>query len=136
MSDVRFSSSLALSRTTTAARATPPSGGQRFRAALASTADTVLGSVESMTSFLPGARTVATAVRAGVSSPSPAVGAATGGGGSPGAAGTALETQADQAMGLLQLQQQIGLEQQRFQTISNVLKARHDTAKSVIGNVR
>lgn len=135
MSDVRFSSSLALSRTTTAPRATPPSGGQRFRAALASTADTVLGSVESMTSFLPGARTVATAVRAGVSSP-PAAGPASGALGGLGGAGTALETQADQAMGLLQLQQQIGLEQQRFQTVSNVLKARHDTAKSVIGNVR
>ena len=42
----------------------------------------------------------------------------------------------DDALALLSLQRQIGLEQQRYSTLSNVMKARHDTAKQVAGNLR
>ena len=48
----------------------------------------------------------------------------------------ALSQSQDQTMELIELQQQISMEQRQFSTISNVLKARHDTAKSVINNVR
>jgi len=39
-------------------------------------------------------------------------------------------------MQLLELQQRISLEQRQYMTTSNVMKARHDTAKQVINNVR
>jgi len=39
-------------------------------------------------------------------------------------------------MQILGLQERVREEAQRFQTISNVMKARHDTAKNSIGNVR
>ncbi len=42
----------------------------------------------------------------------------------------------DDTLALLSLQRQIGLEQQRYATLSNVMKARHDTAKQVAGNLR
>ena len=49
---------------------------------------------------------------------------------------TMLQSSQDSAMELLALQSEIGMEQQRFTTLSNVMKARHETAKAVIGNVR
>lgn len=42
----------------------------------------------------------------------------------------------DQSMELLALQQQIQMENQRYTTLSNVLKARHETNKSAISNLR
>jgi hypothetical protein len=48
----------------------------------------------------------------------------------------ALQQQADNSMHYLQLQQQIQEETRAFTTISNVLKARHDTVKNAINNVR
>ena len=119
-------------------RPTPPSGGARFHEALAATSSTLVATVESVASLVPGARVVATAVRGALSeaSPSASVGLPRSDAQLPASSGGILATAADDAMGLLALQQQIGLEQQRFQTASNVLKARHDTAKAVISNVR
>jgi hypothetical protein len=37
---------------------------------------------------------------------------------------------------LLALQEEIQQENRRFTTVSNVLRARHDTAKAAIGNIR
>jgi hypothetical protein len=48
----------------------------------------------------------------------------------------AMRTQADDNMRFLQLQAQIQAENQRFTTLSNVMKARHETAKTAIGNIR
>ncbi len=42
----------------------------------------------------------------------------------------------DQSMELLALQQQIQMENQRYTTLSNVLKARHETNKNAISNLR
>lgn len=42
----------------------------------------------------------------------------------------------DQSMELLSLQQQIQMENQRYTLLSNVLKARHETNKNAIGNLR
>ncbi len=39
-------------------------------------------------------------------------------------------------MAFLELQQQMQSENQRFTTLSNVLKARHETAKNSINNIR
>lgn len=43
---------------------------------------------------------------------------------------------ADSAGQLLELQQQMELEQRQYQTMQGVMKARHDTTKAVIQNVR
>jgi hypothetical protein len=42
----------------------------------------------------------------------------------------------DMNLELLGLQEQVQQENRRFSTASNVLKARHDTAKAAIGNIR
>jgi ACT domain-containing protein len=49
---------------------------------------------------------------------------------------TVLNQQAESSLYYLQLQQQIQDENRAFSTISNVLKARHDTVKTAIGNIR
>ena len=43
---------------------------------------------------------------------------------------------ADQNMYYLQLQEQMSQESRNYSAISNVLKARHDTMKNAIGNIR
>ena len=42
----------------------------------------------------------------------------------------------DMNLEMLGLQEQVQQENRRFSTASNVLKARHDTAKAAIGNIR
>jgi hypothetical protein len=42
----------------------------------------------------------------------------------------------DQAMYFMQIQQMMQQENRTYTTMSNVLKARHDTVKNAIGNVR
>ena len=37
---------------------------------------------------------------------------------------------------LLALQQQVQQENQRFSTVSNVMRAKHDTAKAAVSNIR
>jgi Mrp family chromosome partitioning ATPase len=137
------------SRTLSSARATDPTSGQQFRAALARTTASALAGVERMLPFVPGGVSTTAAVRAtgspgtggsvgdvgaglAASPGSPGVGA------SPGtvSAAAALQDSGDQALELIALQQRIGLEQRQFTTISNVMKARHDTVKNLIGNVR
>ena len=51
------------------------------------------------------------------------------------AGNVSLDQQSQQTAALLQLQQQIGAEQRAFTTMSNVMKSKHDTAKSVINNM-
>jgi hypothetical protein len=56
----------------------------------------------------------------------------------PGAAGIdgVMAESASQNMYFLQLQQQISAENRQYTALSNVLKARHDTLKNAIGNIR
>ena len=69
-----------------------------------------------------------------------ALGAAAAAGPAGGGAGTTVEAmlQDGQAsnMQLLALQQHIQQENQRFTTLSNVMRAKHDTAKAAVSNVR
>ncbi len=118
-------------------RTTPAPASDRFREALADSAAGLLSGVESVSGFLPGGSALTAAVRGGASA---------GGGASPEATGSsapaeasmssALRDNASQTLQLLELQQQMAMEQRQFTTVSNVMKARHDTAKSVINNVR
>lgn len=121
-----------LSTVPTTPRATAADAGDQFRAALALGATTVLAGVERVAPFVPGSVATPLAIRsAGAESGVAAT--------SAGLSGDPLAAAGDsgnQALELLALQQRIGDEQQQFTTVSNVMKARHDTAKNVIGNVR
>ncbi len=124
----------------TAARVTPRPAGERFRDALGQGASDLLTGVEQLAGLAPGGSVLTAAVRGAASA---AQGGATASAEGPGGAGTtpggmssALADSTSQSMQLLELQQQISMEQRQFTTVSNVMKARHDTAKSVINNVR
>ena len=49
---------------------------------------------------------------------------------------TALSQTANQNLYFLELQERMSAESRNYSTISNVLKARHDTVKNAIGNIR
>lgn len=61
-----------------------------------------------------------------------------GGGGASGGGGIEASLQQAQEMNLyyLQIQQQVQQQNQTFSTLSNVMKAEHDTVKNAIGNIR
>lgn len=127
----------------TGTRMTPSPASARFRAALESTASVVLSGVEAAAPVIPGGNVVAASIRgqqAGLGSgdgESPEhPGGTPEGGNQPGGMDGMLQTQADDNMRFLQLQARIQQENQRFTTLSNVMKARHETAKTAIGNIR
>jgi len=132
----------------TAARVTPPPT-RPFRQILDAGAGAVLTGAESATRQLPGGPILAAAFRSGVAPGGGVapVAASTGGMSLPeGSSGTAAGEsglldgapldEADQALYYLQLQQQISAESRAYTALSNVLKARHDTVKNAIGNIR
>jgi hypothetical protein len=124
---------------TSAGRATPETPDHAFRGMLEDGASALLSGVESATSVLPGGAAISAVIRGAVS------GGGEGGlGGGVDAEGgstaqtlqDALARQADTQMQYIQLQQQMQDENRRYTTLSNVLKARHETAKTAIGNIR
>lgn len=143
-----------------APRPTPVPPRIQFSEVLARGATTLVQGAESAVTSLPGAPLVATALRGGPSVPAmqpshpvttpegPGAGAAgTLGGGLTGAgagsAGTGtsgidqtLAQSQDMNMYYLQIQEQVNQENRTFSTLSNVLKAEHDTVKTAIGNIR
>jgi hypothetical protein len=129
----------------TTPRATPPSGGRRFRDGLGGGARALLAGVEGAAAFVPGAALATAAIRAPQGGSVGAVSAGLGEGAeAPGASPSAtlpplgdnLRLQVDQSLHYLQLQEQISSENRRFSALSNVMKARHDTAKSAINNIK
>jgi len=132
-------------------RQTPLPAGRRFAEALAEgVAVLARGAGEVFATALPGGAIVAAATR----ELGPQGGGEAGGGGArpegpggveetAGGGGTGVEDywklqQQSQDFNLqfLQLQENLSMENRRFSALSNVLKARHDTAKSVIQNIR
>ena len=71
-----------------------------------------------------------TAGTAGIASGSPAGGAENGG------VEAALNQSANQNLYFIEIQERISAESRSYSAISNVLKARHDTVKNAIGNIR
>ncbi len=131
----------------TAPRLTPLPATRRFRDALGAGAGVLLDGVESAAGFLPGGAAVTAAIRGagagGVAGTGSALSSGTGSGGpgagagsSPESAQSILSQTADQSMQYLELQEQISAENRRYTALSNVLKARHDTAKNAINNIR
>jgi hypothetical protein len=75
---------------------------------------------------------------AGLASPPAALAAAAGASGSPATANVAtlMEQGLASNQQLLALQMQVQQENQRFTTVSNVMRAKHDTAKAAVSNIR
>jgi hypothetical protein len=75
---------------------------------------------------------------AGLASPPALLAAAAGASGSPATGSVETLMQQGQAsnLRLLALQQQVQQENQRFTTVSNVMRAKHDTAKAAVSNIR
>ena len=98
----------------------------------------LLDGVEQAAGLVPGGGAVAAALRAGQRAQGAGTASISGGGTTQTTSDpeSVLAGSQAQAMELLEMQQQISMEQRQFQTVSNVMKARHDTAKAVIQNVR
>ncbi len=133
------------------ARVTPSPAGRRFREALSDAGNALLSGVE-VAGGLLGSPVASAAVRGGVGASEGALSGGASGGGAehpeapgggvgagPSASGTvdeALRTNQNEAMKFLELQQRISAENRRYTALSNVMKARHETAKSAINNIR
>ena len=91
--------------------------------------------VGTATSYLPSGSHVATAssIPGTAESPTAAVGA---GAGEPSSVEGALAQSQEFNLYYLQLQEQLAAENRSYSAMSNVLKARHDTVKNAIGNIR
>ncbi len=116
-----------------------PSGaaaaGPSFREIAGEGARALLAGVADVASGWPGGSVVGAALRRGATAlrgESPPVDASPADGSTAGWPGGAGDTQ----LQYLQLQQRMQDENLRFTTLSNVLKARHETAKTAIGNIR
>lgn len=146
-----------VSASASAARVTAPPG-QPFKAIMHAGASAIMSGAEQAVTRLPGGPILAAALRPvggpvaadptgglaqGALGPEGA-GSAAGGGlpeGTPGAAGApgleaALADSRNDNMAMLLLQKRINEESRDYSAISNVLKARHDTVKNAIGNIR
>lgn len=149
-----------VSTSTISPRVTAPPG-QPFKQVMSAGASAVLSGAEQAVTRLPGGPILAAALRpaAGVGSAPYAGGgvapggAALGAGSPEGGAGTAgsgdsggvpadsgiesaLSQSANQNLYFIEIQERISAESRSYSAISNVLKARHDTVKNAIGNIR
>ncbi len=151
--------STGVSASNSAPRVTAPPG-QPFKAIMGAGAAAVLSGAEQAMTRLPGGPILAAALRpaagagpgvdtgagpaSGVSvSPEGAAGTAgLAGGSTPGAGAgdsgieSALSQSANQNLYFIEIQERISAESRSYSAISNVLKARHDTVKNAIGNIR
>lgn len=124
-----------------------------FRQVMQVSAGAIVAGAEQAATRLPGGPILAAALRPAPGSvpvgssaaPEGAVSASASGGsaGAPGAGATApggmegvLADNADQNLYYLQLQERISQENRTYTAVSNVLKARHETVKNAISNIR
>lgn len=131
----------------TAARVTPPPV-RPFRQVVQAGSAAVINGAEAAVTHLPGGPVLAAAFRPGQPiAADPASTGATSPEGSAGTAGAAsgssessienvLADNVDKNLYYLQLQERISAESRQYSALSNVLKARHDTIKNAIGNIR
>lgn len=145
-----------VSASASATRVTAPPG-QPFKSMMSAGASAILNGAEQAVTRLPGGPILAAALRPGPSDVGPAqtsgVAAlapegAAGTSGAAGALGTpavgaegsslesALSQSANQNLYFIEIQERISAESRNYSAISNVLKARHDTVKNAIGNIR
>lgn len=142
--------------TTTAPRVTPPPA-RPFQQVMSAGSAAIVNGAEAAVTHLPGGSILAAAMRPASVTPvattgsfsatgptgtaSASLGAtglgsvSSGGSGDP-AMQQMMSQDADQNLYYLQLQEQMSQESRGYSAISNVLKARHDTMKNAIGNIR
>ena len=141
--------------TATAPRVTPEPA-RPFQQMMNASSVAIVSGAEAAVTHLPGGSILAAAMRPGASTggvgalpTSPLnraegpTGTATSGSGVSGVSGggdpsiqSVMSQDADQNLYYLKLQEQMSAESRSYSAISNVLKARHDTMKNAIGNIR
>ena len=137
--------------TTTAPRVTPEPA-RPFQQVMSASSAAIVSGAEAAVTHLPGGSILAAAMRPGgsrgayalssLNRPEGPTGTATSGlSGSSGASGPGgieqvMANDADQNLYYLKLQEQMSAESRSYSALSNVLKARHDTMKNAIGNIR
>jgi len=140
--------------TATAPRVTPEPA-RPFQQMMNASSVAIVSGAEAAVTQLPGGSILAAAMRPGgslgavpsspLSRAEGPTGTATSGSGVIGAGGTGgadpsiqavMSQDADQNLYYLKLQEQMSAESRSYSAISNVLKARHDTMKNAIGNIR
>lgn len=154
MNPVNRKTNPSLSLEPTAPRSTPREGPS-FREVLGGSASTLVRGAESALYRLPGGPVLAAAVRPGASASAPtpiastlpaAPGESTAAAEGPSAPGAtvpqgnslenALTASQDMNLYYLRIQESMAAENRAYSASSNVLKARHDTVKNAIGNIR
>jgi len=130
---------------TTERKAEPGRFENALRTAASGLAQGVASTVELAAPYVPAGTVLSAAVRSASRAPATAVGvsaASAGGGGGAPSEGDLLEaTRALQAEGrtanlqYLQLQENMQRESREFTALSNVMRVKHDSAKSAIGNI-
>lgn len=129
------------------ARRVTPAPAQPFKSVLRAGAQAVVNGAEGAVQKLPGGPVLAAAVRTTGSSSVHPGHSPEGSGGTADATGAAnnggqaqlegaLSQQAEQNMYFLELQARISAESRAYTATSNVLKARHETVKNAINNIR
>lgn len=123
-----------------------PAPNRPFAQVLDAGARSVVATAEGAVRHLPGGQILAAAFRPGGSpvAPVPAGASAEGSAGTAaGAAGSgasgvegALAQSAEMNLYYLELQERMSAENRHYTTVSNVMKARHDTVKNAISNIR
>jgi hypothetical protein len=130
----------------TASRVTPPPA-RPFREVMGAGTAAVATGAEQAVRSLPGGPILAAALRAVPGASGSVVGSGATGLRPEGSTGTAqsagtggiegaLAENSDRTLDYLELQERIAAESQTYSALSNVLKARHDTIKNAIGNIR
>jgi len=138
----------------TAARTTAPPS-RPFEQVISASVSAIVRGAEQAATHLPGGPILAAAMRSAPSGVAPSAahspeGASSAAGLNTGAAGTnplsaaggatgiegTLSQGADQNLYFLELQERISQESRSYTALSNVLKARHETVKNAIGNIR
>ncbi len=133
-------------QTTQSAPRVTPAPARPFQEVVRQSANAVVDGAESAVRKLPGGPIVAAAVRPGggrvsadpTTSAEGSSGTAPSNSGAPGQPSieSALSENADNNLYYLELQQRISAETRAYSALSNVLKARHDTVKNAINNIR
>ena len=147
--------------TATAPRVTPEPA-RPFQQVMNAGSAAIVSGAEAAVTHLPGGSILAAAMRPGGSSVGPAAytspstlnsassrsegptgtatsalgGVSTGAGAGDPSIQQVMSQDADQNLYYLKLQEQISAESRGYSAVSNVLKARHDTMKNAIGNIR
>jgi hypothetical protein len=147
--------STGVSASASAARVTAPPA-QPFKAMMSAGAGAILNGAEQAVTRLPGGPILAAALRPsdvgppqqvsgaapqsltpeGTAGTAGTAGAGPGGSGEGGGLEAALSQSANQNLYFIEIQERISAESRNYSAISNVLKARHDTVKNAIGNIR